>query len=113
MGEQIGAVIERVIDPTIRPKPDRQPSLSFWRDFNEELKAAKTPEEKEAVWRRYSAERANPKPNRRQRRGSTLDPVKYRPLTRGQRARLRFLAGKVDAQKRETGEKSGGPAQDG
>jgi DNA-binding MarR family transcriptional regulator len=107
MVEQIADIIDRVIDPSTRPKPESQPSLSFWRDFNEELKAAKTPEAKEAVWKRYAAEKANPKPNRRQRRGSTLDPVKYRPLTREQRARLSFLAEKFDAHTRDPGKHGG------
>jgi DNA-binding MarR family transcriptional regulator len=101
MVEQIADIIERVIDPFTRPKPERQPSLSFWRDFNEELKAAKTPAEKDAVWARYAAEKSTIKPNRRQRRGSTLDPVKFRPLTREQRARLIFLAERMDANTRE------------
>src|SRR3954453_20706491 len=101
MVEQIADVTERVLDPATRPKPERQPSLSFWRDFNEELKAAKTPAEKDAVWARYAAEKSTIKPNRRQRRGSTLDPVKFRPLTREQRARLIFLAEQMDANTRE------------
>src|SRR4051812_19256374 len=109
MAEQIADIIDRVIDPSTRPKAESQPSLSFWRDFNEELKAAKTSEAKDAVWKRYAAEKANPKPNRRQRRGSTLDPVKYRPLTREQRARLSFLAERFDAQTREPGKHGGGP----
>src|SRR4051812_5013570 len=96
MVEQIGAVIERVLDPATRPKPERQPSLEFWKDFNEDLKAAKTPEEKDAVWRRYAEAKTDFRPNRRQRRGSTLDPVKYRALTREQRARLIFLAERMD-----------------
>jgi DNA-binding MarR family transcriptional regulator len=105
--EQIGAVIERVIDPTVRPQPTRQASSDFWRDLNEELKAAKTPEEKDAVWRRYAEAQGNPKPNRRQRRRSTLDPVKYRRLTREQRARLIFLAERFDAHSREPGKHGG------
>src|SRR4051812_12003785 len=67
----------------------------------------KTPEAKDAVWKRYAAEKANPKPNRRQRRGSTLDPVTYRPLTREQRARLSFLAEKFDAHTRDPGKHGG------
>jgi DNA-binding MarR family transcriptional regulator len=101
MVEQIGAVIERVLDPATRPKPESQPSREFWKDFNEDLKAAKTPEEKDAVWRRYAEAKTDFRPNRRQRRASTLDPVKFRPLTREQRARLIFLAEKMDANTRE------------
>jgi DNA-binding MarR family transcriptional regulator len=101
MVEQIADIIERVIDPATRPKPESQPSLSFWRDFNEELKAAKTPAEKDAVWARYAEAKTDFRPNRRQRRGSTLDPVKFRPLTREQRARLIFLAERMDANTRE------------
>jgi DNA-binding MarR family transcriptional regulator len=107
MVEQIADVIERVLDPATRPKPERQPSLSFWRDFNEELKAAKTPAEKDAVWARYAEAKNDFRPNRRQRRGSTLDPVKFRPLTREQRARLSFLAERFDAQTREPGKHGG------
>src|SRR3954468_19163561 len=76
MVEQISVVIERVLDPATRPKPERQPSLEFWKDFNEDLKAAKTPAEKDAVWARYAEAKNDFRPNRRQRRGSTLDPVK-------------------------------------
>src|SRR4051812_50068355 len=93
MVEQIGAVIERVLDPSFRPKPERQPSLEFWKDFNEDLKAAKTPEAKDAVWRRYAEAKMDFKPNRRQRRGSTLYPVKNPALARGQRGRLVFFGG--------------------
>jgi DNA-binding MarR family transcriptional regulator len=107
MVEQIGVVIERVIDPTVRPKPQRQPSLEFWKDLNEDLKAAKTAAEKDAVWARYAEEKNDFRPNRRQRRGSTLDPVKYRPLTREQRARLSFLAEKFDANTKEPGKHGG------
>jgi len=107
MVEQIADVIERVLDPAIRPKPDRQPNREFWKDLNEDLKAAKTPEEKDAVWKRYAEAKADFKPNRRQRRGSTLDPVKYRPLTREQRARLSFLAEKFDAHTRDPGKHGG------
>jgi hypothetical protein len=101
MGEQLGTIIERVIDRTDRPEPHRQPGPGFWRDLNDELKAAQTPEEAEAVWARYAAERSDTTPNRRQRRGSTLDPVKFRPLNREQRARLIFLAERLDANTRE------------
>ena len=107
MVEQIGAVIDRVIDPAPRPKPERQPGLEFWKDFNEDLKAAKTPEEKDAVWRRYAEAKTDFRPNRRQRRASTLDPVKFRPLTREQRARLIFLAERMDANTREPGKHGG------
>src|SRR3954468_10090363 len=107
MVEQIGAVIDRVLDPATLPKPDRQPNLEFWKDFNEDLKAAKTPEEKDAVWRRYAEAKTDFRPNRRQRRGSTLDPVKYRALTREQRARLIFLAERMDANTREPGKHGG------
>jgi DNA-binding MarR family transcriptional regulator len=107
MAEQIAAVIDRVIDPSIRPKPQRQPSLEFWKDFNEDLKAAKTPEAKDAVWKRYSEAKTDFRPNRKQRRGSTLDPVKYRRLTREQRARLIFLAERMDANTREPGKHGG------
>src|SRR3954468_535420 len=108
MVEQISSVIERVLDPAARPKPEKQPSLEFWKDLNEDLKAAKTPEEKDAVWARYAEAKTDFRPNRRQRRGSTLDPVKYRPLTREQRARLSFLAERFDAQTREPGKHGGG-----
>jgi DNA-binding MarR family transcriptional regulator len=101
MVEQIAAIIERVIVPATRPKSESQLSLEFWKDFNDDLKAAKTPEEKEAVWKQYAVEKSNFKPNRRQRRGSTLDPVKFRPLNREQRARLIFLAERMDANTRE------------
>jgi len=101
MVEQIAAIIDRVIHPSPRPLPDRQPSREFWKDFNEDLKAAKTPEEKDAVWRRYAEAKTDFRPNRRQRRASTLDPVKFRPLTREQRARLIFLAERMDANTRE------------
>jgi hypothetical protein len=74
---------------------------------NEDLKAAKTPEEKDAVWKRYAEAKNDFRPNRRQRRGSTLDPVKYRPLTREQRARLSFLAEKFDAHTKEPGKHGG------
>ena len=107
MGEQIAAIIDRVIDPSPRPKPQRQPSLEFWKDLNEDLKAAKTPEAKDAVWKRYAEEKNDFRPNRRQRRGSTLDPVKYRALTREQRARLSFLAEKFDAHTKEPGKHGG------
>src|SRR3954464_3653273 len=107
MVEQIAVIIERVIDPSIRPKPVRQPSLEFWKDFNEDLKAAKTPEAKDAVWRRYAEAKADFRPNRRQRRGSTLDPVKYRALTREQRERLIFLAERMDANTHEPGKHGG------
>jgi DNA-binding MarR family transcriptional regulator len=101
MVEQIAAIIERVIDPATRPKPETQPSLEFWKDFNDDLQAANTPEEKDAVWKRYAEAKSNSKPNRRQRRGSTLDPVKFRPLNREQRDRLIFLAERMDANTRE------------
>jgi len=107
MVEQIADVIDRVIDPSIRPKPQRQPSREFWKDFNEDLKAAKTPEAKDAVWARYAEAKTDFRPNRKQRRGSTLDPVKFRPLTREQRARLIFLAERMDANTREPGKHGG------
>src|SRR4051812_18968230 len=113
MVEQIGVVIERVIDPVPRPKPQRQPSLEFWKDLNEDLKAAKTPAEKDAVWARYAEAKNDFRPNRRQRRGSTLDPVKYRSLTREQRARLSFLAERMDANTRGPGKHGGGPEKGG
>ena len=37
MVEQIAAIIDRVIHPSPRPFPDRQPSREFWKDFNEDL----------------------------------------------------------------------------
>src|SRR4051812_50140491 len=98
MVEQIGAVIERVLDPAPRPKPERQPSLEFWKDFNEDLKAAKTPEAKDAVWRRYAEAKTDFRPNRRQRRGSKLDPGKKRAPTRGQRAPPVFLGERLGGQ---------------
>src|SRR3954462_13267944 len=107
MVEQIAAAIERVINPTSRPQPERQPNLEFWKDLNEDLKAAKTPEEKDAVWKRYAEAKTDFRPNRRQRRGSTLDPVKFRSLTREQRARLIFLAERMDANTREPGKHGG------
>src|SRR3954470_24920188 len=79
MVEQIAAIIDRVIHPSPRPLPDRQPSREFWKDFNEDLKGAKKPEEKDAVGGRSAEAKTAFRPTRRQRRASTLDPVKFRP----------------------------------
>src|SRR3712207_8781045 len=59
MGEQIGAITDRLINQTSRPKHAPQPSLDFWRNFNADLKAAKTPEAKDAVFQQYAAAHAN------------------------------------------------------
>jgi DNA-binding MarR family transcriptional regulator len=59
------------------------------------------------VWRRYAEAKTDFRPNRRQRRASTLDPVKFRSLTREQRARLIFLAERMDANTREPGKHGG------
>jgi DNA-binding MarR family transcriptional regulator len=107
MVEQIGAVIGRLQDKTNHPHPTRQLSLEYWREFNEELKKARTPEEKEAVWKRYASDQAYRKPPRRLRRGATLDPVKFRPLDRNQRARLIFLAERLDANSHQPGQHGG------
>src|SRR4051794_41800808 len=92
MVEQIGAVIERVLDPATRPKPERQPNLEFWKDLNEDLQAAKTPEEKDAVWRRYAEAKADFRPNRRQRRGLNLSTLKNPGPDLEQTGRQSFLA---------------------
>ena len=95
-----------------QPSQD-QPSFAFWKDLREELGAARTPEEKAAIWQRYECQKANG-PIRRQRRGSTLEPVTFRPLDRNQRARLVFLCEKFDARTRERGKHGGcDPAQRG
>jgi len=47
------------------------------------------------------------RPTRRQRRGSTLEPVRFRPLDRNQRARLVFLAERFDAATKEKGKHGG------
>jgi DNA-binding transcriptional ArsR family regulator len=107
MVEQIGDVIGRLSEKASRPLPKNQLSLEYWREFNEELKQARTPEEKEAVWERYASEQAYRKPPRRLRRGSTLDPVKFRPLDRNQRAKVMFLAERLDANSHQPGHHGG------
>jgi DNA-binding transcriptional ArsR family regulator len=107
MVEQIGAVIGQLHDKTNHPQPKNQLSLEYWREFNEELKKARTPEEKEAVWERYASDQVYRKPPRRLRRGSTLDPVKFRPLDRNQRARVVFLAERLDANSHQPGQHGG------
>jgi hypothetical protein len=100
--QPIGAITGRLFtSQTDRPEPQRPASADFWCDLDNDLKAARTPEEKEAVWQRYATEQANTKPTRRQRRSSTLEPVKFRPLDRNQRARLIFLAERLDANTRK------------
>jgi DNA-binding MarR family transcriptional regulator len=107
MVEQIGDVIERLNDKTNRPQPKNQLSFEYWRELNAELKKARTPEEKDAVWERFSSGQAYQTPPRRLRRGSTLDPVKFRPLDRNQRSRVMFLAEKLDANTHEPGQHGG------
>jgi DNA-binding transcriptional ArsR family regulator len=107
MAEQIGAVIGRLSEKTNRSQSKNQLGLEYWREFNEELKKARTPQEKEAVWERYASEQAYRKPPRRLRRGSTLDPVKFRPLDRNQRARVVFLAERLDANSHQPGQHGG------
>jgi DNA-binding MarR family transcriptional regulator len=106
--QPIGAITERLFtSQTDRPEPQRPASADFWCDLDNDLKAARTPEEREAVWQRYTAEQAGTRPTRRQRRGSTLEPVKFRPLDRNQRARLIFLAERLDAQTKKKGKHGG------
>jgi DNA-binding transcriptional ArsR family regulator len=101
--------------PTGRPAAPPAPAPAFWRDLADELKSAATPEAREAIVAKYAASRSNaaaapapgaPRP-RRQRRGSTLEPVTFRPLDRNQRARLIFLAERLDAQTRDPGKHGG------
>src|SRR5919199_923300 len=86
MAESIGTVATRLMGKAERSHPKRQPNGDFWRALNSDLKAARTAEEQEAVWQRYASEQweEGPKPNRRQRRGATVEPVKYRKLDRNQ-----------------------------
>jgi DNA-binding MarR family transcriptional regulator len=106
--QPIGTITEHLFtNQTGRPEPKRQASVDVWRDLDKDLKAARTPEEKEAVWQRYTAEQAGTRPMRRQRRGSTLEPVQFRPLDRNQRARLIFLAERLDAQTKKKGKHGG------
>jgi DNA-binding transcriptional ArsR family regulator len=107
MVEQIGDVIERLNDKTNRPQPKNQLSFEYWRELNAELKKARTPQEKDAVWERFSSQQAYRKPPRRLRRGSTLDRVNYRPLDRNQRSRVMFLAEKLDAKTHQPGQHGG------
>src|SRR3712207_6732146 len=107
MREHIGAVAGRLIEKTSRPQPQRQPSFDFWQDLNEELRAAWTKEEQDAVWERYKAAKAQSKPSQRQRRGSTLNPVHFRPLDRNQRVRIVCCAECLDAKTREPGKHGG------
>jgi DNA-binding MarR family transcriptional regulator len=96
--QPIGTITGRLFtDQTDRPEPQRPASADFWCDLDKDLKAARTPEEQEAVWQRYATGQADTRPPRRQRRSSTLEPVKFRPLDRNQRARLIFLAERLDA----------------
>ena len=103
MAEQIGDIAQRLTTNTNRPKPKRQPPFEFWKSLYRDLKAARTPEETEAVWQRYASKRREEttKPNRRQRRGATLEPVAFRPLDRNQRSRIMFLAERLDAKTHE------------
>jgi hypothetical protein len=101
MAEQIGDVAVRLGEQISCPKKQKQPSVSFWRDLDRELKAARTPEEKEAIWQRFEDAQSGKDQTRWQRRASTLDPVKFRPLDRNQRARIVFLAEKLDAKTHE------------
>jgi DNA-binding MarR family transcriptional regulator len=106
--QPIGAITGRLFtSQTDQPQPKRQASADFWRDLDNDLKAARTPEEREAVWQRYATEQAGTRPTRRQRRSSTLEPVKFRPLDRNQRARLIFLAERLDAQTKKKGKHGG------
>jgi DNA-binding MarR family transcriptional regulator len=106
--QPIGAITEHLFtSQTGRPEPKRQASADVWRDLDNDLKAARTPQEKEAVWQRYAAAQAGTQPTRRQRRGSTLEPVQFRPLDRNQRARLIFLAERLDAQTKKKGQHGG------
>jgi DNA-binding MarR family transcriptional regulator len=107
MVEQIGDVIERLNEKTSRPQPKNQLSFEYWRELNVELKKARTPEEKDAVWERFSSGQAYQTPPRKLRRGSTLDPVKFRPLDRNQRSRVMFLAEKLDAKTHQPGQHGG------
>jgi DNA-binding transcriptional ArsR family regulator len=100
--QPIGAITGRLFTDQIdQSQPKRQASADFWRDLNNDLNAARTPAEKDAVWQRYATAQADAKLTRRQRRGSTLEPVKFRPLDRNQRARLIFLAERLDANTRQ------------
>jgi DNA-binding MarR family transcriptional regulator len=107
MVEQIGDVIGRVNEKISRPQPKNQLSFEYWRELNAELKKARTPEEKDAVWERFSSGQAYQTPPRRLRRGSTLDPVKFRPLDRNQRSKVMFLAEKLDAKTHQPGQHGG------
>jgi DNA-binding Lrp family transcriptional regulator len=107
MAEQIGDVAARLSNDISRPKPQKQPSMSCWRDLDRELKACRTPEEKEAIWERFEKEQTAAKQTRRQRRGSTLDPVKFRPIDRNERAKITYCAEKLDAKTHEPGKHGG------
>jgi DNA-binding Lrp family transcriptional regulator len=107
MAEQIGDVAARLGEQISSPKKQKQQSMSFYRDLDRELKAARTPEEKEAIWQRFEEAQSGKEQTRRQRRGSTLDPVKFRPLDRNQRARIVYLAEKLDARTHEPGQHGG------
>jgi DNA-binding MarR family transcriptional regulator len=107
MVEQIGDVIGRLNEKASRPHPNNQMSFEYWRELNAELKKARTPQEKDAVWERFSSGQAYQKPPRRLRRSSTLDRVKFRPLDRNQRSRVMFLAEKLDAKTHEPGQHGG------
>jgi DNA-binding MarR family transcriptional regulator len=100
--QPIGAITGRLFtSQTDQPQPKRPASVDVWRDLDNDLKAARTLEEQEAVWQRYATGQADARPTRRQRRSSTLEPVKFRPLDRNQRARLIFLAERLDANTRK------------
>jgi DNA-binding transcriptional ArsR family regulator len=100
--QPIGAITGRLFtSQTDQPQPKRPASADFWRDLDNDLKAARTLEEQEAVWQRYATGQADTGAPRRQRRSSTLEPVKFRPLDRNQRARLIFLAERLDANTRK------------
>jgi DNA-binding MarR family transcriptional regulator len=126
MAEQLGEITNRLQNRIDRPSAPRAPNALFWQELNRELKAAKTKQEKTAIWQRYERElqeaqaavqaqaatddsstRAARRRQRRQRRGSTLEQVQYRPLERNQRARLIFLAERLDAHTHEPGKHGG------
>jgi hypothetical protein len=107
MAEHIGDIAARLGKDISRPKPQKQPSMSCWRDLDRELKAARTPEEKEEIWERLEKEQTTAKQTRRQRRGSTLDPVKFRPIDRNERAKITYCAEKLDAKTHTPGKHGG------
>ncbi len=107
MAERLDEIASRLGSQTGRQKLKHQPGSGFYRDLADALKQAKTPEEEEAIWQRFTNERDGTKPNRRQRRGATLDPVKFRRLDRNQRCRIIYLAEQLDAHSHEPGKHGG------